>query len=162
MKLRHGNGSVRARNGFFSTPATSDPELSRKADLALAARSPFNFTAVPLRVNWTGQTPDGAKKKAGFAMTVSAGRANIDTENQNLMNLDFAVVARRLDGSVAAQVAQNVKTNLKPEALKQVQQHGVTYRNALPLDPGNYEVRFIVRDNMSGTVGSVLAKLKVQ
>jgi fibronectin type 3 domain-containing protein len=39
---------------------------------------------------------------------------------------------------------------------------GLLYNGALDLAPGEYSVRFVVRDDLSGRVGSVAAPLKVE
>jgi len=38
---------------------------------------------------------------------------------------------------------------------------GVIYNNALSLAPGDYQVRFVVRDNLNGKIGSVFVPLTV-
>ncbi len=37
----------------------------------------------------------------------------------------------------------------------------MTYRNGLQLPPGEYTVRFVVRDSLGNRVGSVAAPIKV-
>src|SRR5580704_247500 len=44
-------------------------------------------------------------------------------------------------------------------ALDKIKAEGIFYRNALELLPGMYQVRFVVRDNLSGRIGSVSAPL---
>jgi len=50
---------------------------------------------------------------------------------------------------------------LAPEAVVQMRTSGVTYRNRLEVAPGEYNVRFVVRDGLSGRMGSLSAPLKV-
>jgi hypothetical protein len=45
--------------------------------------------------------------------------------------------------------------------LASVRANGVSFQNALQLNPGKYTVRFVVRDNVTGKVGSVTAPLTV-
>jgi hypothetical protein len=40
-----------------------------------------------------------------------------------------------------------------------VKANGVDFRNSLDLMPGKYTVRFVIRDNVTGKVGSVTAPL---
>jgi hypothetical protein len=47
------------------------------------------------------------------------------------------------------------------DQLASVRANGVDFRNALQLTPGKYTVRFVVRDNVTGKVGSVTAPLTV-
>lgn len=42
-----------------------------------------------------------------------------------------------------------------------VRERGITYGDAIEVAPGEYMVRFVVRDNITGHMGSVSAPLKV-
>jgi fibronectin type 3 domain-containing protein len=46
--------------------------------------------------------------------------------------------------------------------LSAIKQQGVVYRDGFDLAPGEYTVRFVVRDDLSGRTGSVAAPLKVE
>ena len=54
-----------------------------------------------------------------------------------------------------------MKANLKEAALREAESTGVNYNNELILPAGEYSVRFVVRDNSSGRLGSVTAPLQV-
>jgi hypothetical protein len=45
--------------------------------------------------------------------------------------------------------------------MEQIQHNGMTYRNALRLPAGAYNVRFVVRDALGNRMGSVAAPLTV-
>jgi hypothetical protein len=87
--------------------------------------------------------------------------ASVDESDQNHMVVDIAAVARSANGDVAAEFSQRIETHLKPDGLEQIQQHGMTYRNGLQLPPGEYTVRFVVRDSLGNRIGSVAAPIKV-
>jgi hypothetical protein len=55
-----------------------------------------------------------------------------------------------------------VDIHLSPEKLAQMRQRGVLYKGALELPPGEYTVRFVVRDNLTGRTGSVSGPLKLE
>jgi hypothetical protein len=57
---------------------------------------------------------------------------------------------------------QKFSTHLSPERVAAIRQKGISYSGAMDLAPGEYTVRFVVRDNISGHVGSVAAPLKVE
>jgi hypothetical protein len=75
--------------------------------------------------------------------------------------VDIAAVARNLEGNVVAEFSQRVEANLKHDGLEQIQRNGMTYRNGLQLPPGEYRVRFVVRDSLSNRMGSVVAPITV-
>jgi hypothetical protein len=62
---------------------------------------------------------------------------------------------------VADNVGQDVKAQLKPDSMANFKSHGMAYKNMLELPPGQYSVRFVVRDNYSGRIGSISAPVTV-
>ena len=66
-----------------------------------------------------------------------------------------------LAGKEVANISQRLDTKLKPEGVDQIQNRGIDYTNVLTLAPGDYKVHMIVRDNLRGTLGSMVTPLKV-
>jgi len=77
------------------------------------------------------------------------------------MLLDVAAVARNAKGEAAGESSQHIDRHLNAEGLEQIRQNGMTYRGALQLVPGEYTVRFVVRDSLADRMGSVAAPIKV-
>jgi hypothetical protein len=76
---------------------------------------------------------------------------------------DFVALAKTPEGkTVDRPVGQKVEAHLTAEKLSAVRQNGIAYSGALDLAPGEYTVRFVVRDDLSGRIGSVAAPLKVE
>jgi hypothetical protein len=79
------------------------------------------------------------------------------------MELDFVALVKTPDGKAVDQPrGQKIDTHLTAEKLSSIRQNGVGYRGFLDLAPGEYTVRFVVRDDLSGRIGSVAAPLKVE
>ena len=150
--------TVRSRTGFFVTQSTLDPELNRKQDLEFALVSPFNCTGVPLSVRWQPMPATPGKKAVGFSLHLAGDGFTIEP-GDNRFNLEFAAVAYK--GGENAAHAGDVVSGKVPEAAAKWKAKGLNYQNAFDLAPGAYEVRFVVRDNLSGRVGSVSAPLQV-
>ncbi len=161
VHLKGAEGKVRARSGFFVSPATNDPEVSRKQDLSIASRSPFDYTTLQLRGSFLGISGDGPKKKAEFTLKVLPTSGVLDEANRTI-NLDFVAVARKPNTEIAGQTAKTVSTKLPEQAVSQIKSDGIVYKSFLELEPGDYEVRFLVRDNQTGRMGTVLAPLTVK
>jgi VWFA-related protein len=161
VKVGRKDVDVRARNGFFVTNATMNPLLSRDRDMANALHSPIEGTGVPVTVQWVGLAPDGDKKKAVFSAHMAAGGLSFDTGGHDQLNFDFAAVAYDMDGKQAGLTARNYAPVVPENQLASVKTNGMDFRNALELAPGKYTVRFVVRDNVTGKVGSVTAPLTV-
>lgn len=155
---------VRARSGVFFTNAAIDPQLTHNADIAFALSSPFDSTGIQVTMQWqppapNGEKNDGDKKKVGFALRLPAANV-IDEADKNRFDVDFIAQATK-SGTPAGQAGQTVKGIVPASALDKIKAEGVFYRNELELPPGKYQVRFVVRDNLSGRIGSVSVPLTV-
>ncbi len=165
VKVNRKAVEVRSRNGFFVTNTTVNPALSQKLDLDFAINSPFDCTGVPLSVQWT-DAGTGAnqtdKRKVGFLLRVAGNGVSIDPAAANRFNLDllaYAFTGKETD--TAASFAKNFEGSLPDTQLPKFREKGFGYRQELDLAPGKYTVRFVVRDNLSGKVGSVSAPITV-
>jgi len=103
----------------------------------------------------------GDKVKATFLAQMAPGSLTFDSTRPDYINFDFAVLAFDKDGKEAAQSAQNFAKPVPEAQMASVRANGVGFRNALELSPGKYTVRFVVRDNLTGKVGSITAPLVV-
>ncbi len=160
VKLRKSGEQVRARNGFFVTPSDRQKD-SGKMDLQMALSSPTDYTGLPLSVRWEGAQPAGSKKKVHFALTFPPDSNIVDTSANNHVNLEVLLVARNPVGRPADQFAQHLETNLKPDGAQTFAKEGLNYGNDVMVPPGEYSVRFVVRDNLTGRLGTVTAPLRV-
>jgi VWFA-related protein len=165
VKLNHEHGEVRTRNGFFVTNATVDPESSRNSDLATALGSPLDFTALPLLAHWN-KTEDGKElgtKHVTYTMHLLPDPKVINDADNNHLVLDFVAMAVTPEGKPAGPpVGQKLDIHLAAERATLIRQKGALYTGGMDLAPGEYTVRFVVRDDLSGRTGSVSGPLKVQ
>jgi VWFA-related protein len=152
---------ARYRNGFFLSRDTST--TSARQDVRLALTSPLDFVGVPVSVTWSGREAgkSAGKTRMQFDLVMPANFASVDESDQNHLVVDIAAVARSVNGDVVAELAQRIETHLKSDGLEQIQHSGMTYRNGLQLPPGEYTVRFVVRDSLGNRMGSVAAPIKV-
>src|SRR5580658_3550384 len=161
VKVKRDHIDVRARNGFFVTNATVDPESSRSSDITMALQSPMDYTSLQLVAQWgsiaagNGNGKDPGKKQITYKMRLMADPALIDESDNNHLVVDFVALAKTPEGKVVDQpVGQKVDMHLTSEKLLSARQKGITYNGALDLAPGEYTVRFVVRDDLTGRVGS--------
>jgi VWFA-related protein len=165
VKAKGEHLEVRARSGFFVTNATVDPGSSRNNDIALALQSPVDFTSIALVARWdkVEASKDPGKKHVNFEMQLAVDPTLINEADNNHVAMEFAAQAKAPDGKpVDSPVGKKIETHLAAEKLSAINQDGVGYRGALDLAPGDYTVRFVVRDDLSGRMGSVAAPLKVE
>jgi VWFA-related protein len=160
VNVKRNGSEVRARSGFFVTPDVKQ-EDTRRMDVSLALVSPLDYTAVPLAVHWSGVKANGAKRRIHFEITLPPDSKVVDASQNGLLDLEVVAVARTATGKPADQFTQRVQANLKGGALQESQSTGLNYNNDLILPAGGYSVRFVVRDNLTGRLGSVTAPLQV-
>jgi hypothetical protein len=137
-----------------------NPSADRQSSIAMAVQSPFESTGVPLQVNWQDITGTGDKKTVNFLLHVAANGFTVEESNKNAFDVDLVAVAMQ-DGKQTDDIGQTLQGSMPPEMLAKIQSGGLSYRNHLQLAAGNYTVRFVVRDNLSGKIGSVTAPLTV-
>jgi hypothetical protein len=127
--------------------------------------SPLDFTSLSLVARW-GKTEPGkepGKKHVNYDMHVAPDAQMVDESDNNRIAMEFVAVAKTPDGKQAAPpMGQKIESHLPAERAAALRQKGVAYAGALDLAPGEYTVRFVVRDNLTGRVGSVAAPLKVE
>jgi VWFA-related protein len=140
---------------FRNVPTTAD-----KDRLGEGLTLPFDFTQVPLTVRWTTTDASGAKKKVGFVVTFPP-EANMPSGDKNELNLEIFVRATGPHGENLQNANFNAAGQLPPEAALQAHQQGFALNNVIELAPGDYTVRFLVHDKVTGRLGSVTAPVKV-
>lgn len=165
VKVRHPHAQIRARSGFFVSEQALDPAKERDLEIAHALASPFESTAIGISAHW-GQIADAkepGKKRVGFQLDLPANSATIDDSDNNHVLLEMVAVAKNEDGSSGGKpLSQSLEAHLKPESVAKIRGSGITYNSAIELPPGQYRVRFLVRDGLSGKLGTVSAPLKVE
>jgi VWFA-related protein len=161
VKVRRDGVKVRARSGFFfdDPRKQSDPATAYK-DLKIAMTSDLSFTAIPLQGEWLRTEPLANARKVHFRISIPAGVPAIDVEHENHLSLDFLVVASNQEGKDVT-ISQRLDTKLNQDGINEIENKGLDYTNSLTLVPGDYTVHFVVRDNLRGIMGSVVAPLKV-
>jgi VWFA-related protein len=165
VKVKRHHVEVRARSGFFVTNATVDPDTSRNDDIVSALQSPLDYTSLALVARWDNIEPskEPGKKHVNYEMHLAADPALINDADNNHVVLEFVALAKTPEGKqVDHPVGQKFDAHLTSEKVSAMRQKGVAFGGALDLAPGEYTVRFVVRDDLSGRIGSVAAPLKVE
>ncbi len=160
VKVDRPDTQVRSRSGYYAR-GSQDENAGKKEDIQMALASPLDFTALRVSVRLTTTTDVSGKKRIGFIFVVPQGAVTIDETDNNHVSLDFAALARNPDGAAIAGFSQNLSGHLKPDNVTALQTQGAAYPGSVDLPSGDYSVRFVVRDNVSGQVGSMSASVKV-
>jgi hypothetical protein len=78
------------------------------------------------------------------------------------MSIDVLSVAKLPNGNVEDSRARKVDAHFSAENAEKIRHHGMQYAESLQLDSGNYTIRVVVRDNLTGTIGSVSAPVEIE
>jgi len=159
ISVKVGNYNVRARTGYYLTQATVDPLASARFDIDAALRSPLDYTGIPLRVLVKPQTDTDGKKKQFFSTVIPSTGIRVDTADNNHVFIEVSYVVLTAEGNSTAKQDKTYNLNLNAEQMKQFTAMGLGFGDSVELAPGSRKLRVVVRDNLSGRVGSVLADL---
>jgi hypothetical protein len=96
-----------------------------------------------------------------FQIVLPAKAASLSADGMDA-SITIVGLARDSHGEAAARFAKKLNGNLKPEAARRIALAGLKFDSSMQLAPGYYNVRFVVRDNLSGRVGSVTAPIVVK
>jgi VWFA-related protein len=162
ITVKVGDYRVRARHGYFLTQTTLDPLTSAKYDIDSALRSPLDYTGLPVQMVMNPTVVNGNKRKVTFAMTVPPKGARVDSDDKNHMHVEIAYAVWTATGQDAGHKGTRYNLNLNPTQLQQIDTNGLGYGDTLDLAPGSYKLRVVVRDNLTGQIGSVSAPLELK
>jgi VWFA-related protein len=160
VRVRRPNSQVRARSGYL-VRGPQDERASRKEDLQLGLTSPLEYTDLPLTVQWTESSSVAGKKKIGFLFMLPATAAMIDETDKNHISLDFAALAKSANGAPVGDFSQTLEGRLDSDTASKLKSQGATFPGTMELASGDYTLRFVVRDNLSGRMGTASAQLAV-
>ena len=150
--------NVRYRSGFLIAKDVLPAPSS--ADVQLALHSPVAYTALPFYGRFDEITSEGSKKAVSYELTVPPDSITIEPQSGRI-NFDVVALVRAVGGKEAARSAQRIQRSLTPQNISTIKADGIRYTNKIVLDPGEYGVWFVVRDNLSGRTGSAVVDLKV-
>jgi VWFA-related protein len=160
---------VRAREGFYyGPPVPPDKPAKPHADEIAALASSLAASGVLLNVRVLPPsakpepTSTPGKTTQRFLITIPLESVTIDPSLPAALDLEVGAIALDKKMKEAGEFLHPVKGNPKPEALKQFAQEGIRLQERLELAPGAYDVRFVVRDNPTGKIGTVVFPLEVK
>ncbi len=152
---------IRARGSYYIPEHAPDPAKAERTDMDTAVISPTDFTAVPMVVSWMGRAPAGSKTRLSFRFKVPGQSITIDEEN-NALSLAFAAFAKTDTGGIVGDYVKEIEGKLPPDKVEAVRVQGIVYDGQIDVPPGKYTVRFIVRDNLTGRMGTVSAPVEIK
>jgi len=160
---------ARYRSGFYVAPKIQDSVDLRRQQLAEALASPVQYTGLRLTARLLPSSssnqpsPDGGQKKtAQFLLGVMGSSLTIDRSKGNAIDLEIIALAFDSRGRNVSRTGQSVTTQIKPERLQRTLQNGIGIPENLELVSGRCEVKFAVRDNLSGRLATVSVPVELK
>ncbi len=164
VKLNGNYGDVRYRAGYLvDDRGDGRPVLATDPQSVLAAyASPVDYTGVPLDVTLSDTTPTAPRHRIRIDVKLPPNAFAVDRQKNNHIELDISARAYR-DGKAAAQLSKSLGGDLRPESLAILESDGLVYNlDEIELDPGKYQLKVVVRDRLTGQMGSVSAPLEIK
>jgi VWFA-related protein len=160
VKVREPHVEVRSRRGFL-VPVAGKP--AEPADeLAAILGSPVVLTGVPLVLRWQGQSGNpGQPRRVDFEISIPPNGLWVDDGDGNHIGMTITAVAQDADRTTQL-LTRDIDGRLAPDRLQQFAKSGLNYSASVEMTPGRYSVRFVVRDRISGRIGTVTAPITVR
>jgi len=155
ISVKRPGAKVFAPTGFFRSASVKPEEV-----FAAAAVTPLDFAGLPFVIHFTETQAAGANKKVSFVVTFPP-EAEVPPNGSNQLNLEIVAQAMPRGGTIMKTQNYNAAGALPTASVEQIRQFGFTLNNSIELAPGEYTVKFLVRDKATNRVGSVLVPLKV-
>jgi hypothetical protein len=157
VKVLKGDYQVRARGGYFVAEPRKEktkPEEQAQADVAMGLTAPMDYTELPFSVRWTGKASAGQKDTLRFRYNIAPSDLNLPENNH--LDMGFAALVTSAKGVALGDFSKVMQGDLSPEMAAGVRKKGLSFDGSIDVPPGSDEsVRFLVRDNLSGRMGSV-------
>jgi VWFA-related protein len=169
VKVAQDGLKVRSRTGFYLAPKIEEtPELRRK-EIVEALASPVAYTGLGLNARLLPPSSDSTsasaaegKKPAEIMLAIRGESITIDRENGNAINLEVTTVAFDHNRKSVATMSQTIGTKLTPARMQKMLETGLGIPEKIDLPTGKYEVKFAVRDNLTGLLGTVSVPIELK
>jgi VWFA-related protein len=148
------------RKGYYAGKVwgkmnSSDKE--RQLEDALTLDDPFTDLPLAMEVDYF-QT---GRDKYFVPITVRIAGSSLDLSPKSTTDLDFIGQIRDPRGKMLGGVRDEIKLKLTEENAAQLAQRHVEYDTGVTLPPGDYNLRFLARENQNGKMGTFEMKFNV-
>jgi len=151
------------RSGYFAAKEfrnfnTSDRE--RQLEEALLLGDPLTDLTLALEINYFRLGRD--RYLVPVAVKIPGSEVELARKGGNeTTTLEFIGQVRDAKGRLAGTVRDNIEVKLKGENLGQLSHRNLQYDSAFTLTPGDYSLKFLCRENITGKMGTFETKFAV-
>jgi len=157
VKVNRDALEVRNRRGYYAIDPAQSKELTPEQTVAEALRDSVPDTLVTFRA----QVKPGVGGKLGVVFLVDADTVSAEDASggNKKLNVAFYAAAFGVDGKMLGNQSMKVDQAFSAETYQQIQKQGILLQMDVPSPAGATDVRLAVRDNRTGSVGSLTIPL---
>ncbi len=154
------NAKLDFRKGYYGQKewkALNSGDRERQLQEALLLGDPKTDIALALEIDWFRL--NGAKYFIPIAVRIPGSAVTLNKKNS--AEFDFIGVVKDTKGKAVANVRDGITIKLPTEAASQLPKRSVLYDTGFTLTPGQYSIRFLVRENETGKMGTFERKFAI-
>jgi hypothetical protein len=150
---------VNAPQGYF--PFEGDAKARAQQEVSLALQSPLAFTGIPFVIEVAGTDDAAGKKKVNLVISLPADSGVLE-ESSGKVDLGLVAVAVNSKGEAVGRLNEGAGGQFPPEAVATIKELGFQLKRSIEVPAGDSTLHFVIRDNQSGRMGSLILPLSVK
>jgi VWFA-related protein len=161
VKLNRNDVKIDYRPGYYA-PADFQHQKTEDREVALTEQlqSDLQATDVAVYLQALYFRLGGDKFFVPVSLIVRGSQIHsVKNGDRDKANIDVMGQVKNAQGIIVGNVRDNVKLTL--DATQQVQRKNIQYSTGFTLAPGKYHLKFVVRENQTGAMGSFETDLQV-
>jgi VWFA-related protein len=161
VRLNRSDVKIDYRPGYYA-PADFQHQKTEDREVALTEelRSDLPATDVAVYLQSLYFRLDEGKFFVPVSLIIPGSQIHsVKNGDRDKANIDVIGQVKNAQGIVVGNVRDNVKLAL--DAAQQVQKKNIQYSTGFTLAPGRYHLKFVVRENQTGAMGSFVTDLQV-
>jgi VWFA-related protein len=161
VKLNRNDVKIDYRPGYY-TPADFQHQKTEDREVALTEQLQSDLPATDVAVYLQALyfRIEGDKFFIPVSLIVPGSQIHtVKNGDRDKANIDVMGQVKNAQGIIVGNVRDNIKLAL--DAAQQVQRKNIQYSTGFTLAPGKYHLKFVVRENQTGAMGSFETDLQV-
>jgi VWFA-related protein len=162
IKIKRSGARVYSHSGYFAREDQPAEARSKEETIVAAAKSPLAKRDIDVTPNVTMKFPTGGKAAISVDMLIDAKNLHFEQAGSNyrtsvdVVGFLFNQVGRKMGG-----ISQTINLDLTTADYEKMLAEGLPYSANLELPAGYYQVRCVVREEGSGSVGTFSKYLEI-
>jgi len=159
ISVRRPGLRIRYRRGYFALEEQPLGEKEGKAVLDEAAWSPLEATSIDLKARVRPAQASGENSLDVYLVIGPCGATFQQQDDRWVGTLDVLLVQPDAEGRKLSGVSSTLDMHLRSETYQHIQRNGVSLTQQVKIQPNAHQLRVVIRDRVSGALGSVIVPL---